>query len=441
MFDYSTVAVEIWHLILLEAIDVPYLLDTMIDPTADYWTRSPLYHDYDRYTKSEQTRRTLGLVCQSWRIFIDGYKYRWITYNTGLDKDPRKQREVLEALNSLTLVSADQPEGSRASSRPRRIMFHINCKEDVDIFRQLVESCSSKVTILFTECAETFEDATFEHLINHSSKIPNLRFLTICGPNYALMPLRAISEAFPRLFTLAISHNRFVTYPLRERDVLILPELEVLGMDLSQTDPETLTSWDLRGLRQLHTRLSSDYKNGVYISMEPIRLFGANLSVLNIHKLQFGRIPIPIPFEFWTWCPLLRELMIFLSGIYLDTAAPDGHPLKFLVHWPYYDNIELDPEWAVSSSHLETWVILHNLTLLPIGLDMLLIWKSWAGYMSFLSARYNKSEREAFLARMNEICLQRSIRVEDRLQVSLGDFLAGRDERAALTSSPSNDSS
>jgi hypothetical protein len=80
MFEYSEVAVEIWHLILLAVIDLPYLLDTHLPGgDVDLWRSTPRYHDQEVYAESERQRKMLRLVCHSWRGFADRHKYRWIT--------------------------------------------------------------------------------------------------------------------------------------------------------------------------------------------------------------------------------------------------------------------------------------------------------------------------------------------------------------------------
>lgn len=426
MFEYSNIAVEIWHLILQHSISVPYLLDTMIDRGPDYWRNSPRYHDVKVYAASEHRRKTMRLVCRSWRDFMDEYKHRWITYNSASDADPQQQSEFLEAVTSSTIISSEQQEMSETPSRPRRIMFHARNQHDIDIFGQLLEHCSSRITILFTECSEGYEDPLFELLLKHGAKLPNLRFLTLCGPNRSYMPLRVISTNFPKLFTIAISHSRTATYPIHPDDVLLLPNVEVLGLDLSQTPVHTIESWDLRGLQQLHTRLDGDYGNGINVSLEPLRILGANLTVLNIHKLRARTGSLRLPFEFWTWCPRLIELLIFMSAIYFDTAAPDNHPLKSIVHWAYFDDTELDTPWTTSTSLLERSILLHNLALLPIGLEVFTIWKTWARYEQSLSVRYNDNEKEELLAKMDDICVERAIRIEDRRRVTLGEFLVRR---------------
>lgn len=427
MFDYSRIPVEIWHLILLAVIDVPYVLDTMISD-ADYWRTSPLYHDVKVYAESERCRKSMRLVCRSWRAYMDGYKHRWITYDTGTDADSRQQDEFRDVLNASVISSLD----GCVPSRPRRLMFHVRGESDVERFRKLVENSARKLTILFTECSEGNEDALFEHLLSHSAELPNLRFLAICGPTRFIMPLRALSTAFPKLLSLAISHNRSATYLFSSHDTLVLPSLEVLGLDVSQTSADAVKSWDLRGLRQLHTRLSGECIGGVNISLEPIRLLGSNLTVLNIHKLRASGAAILLPFEFWTWCPRLRELLVFLSAVYLDAPAPEDHPLKSIIHWPHFDTTDLSNPWITGTSLSQTSTLPHNMNLFPINLQVLIIWKSWPQYSELLSHRYGLSETEDFLVKLDEVCTRRLIRVEDRDRITLHKYLETRDNFIAV---------
>jgi hypothetical protein len=65
---------------------------------------------------------------------------------------------------------------------------------------------------------------------------------------------------------------------------------------------------------------------------------------------------------------------------------------------------------------------------LPPGLNVFAVWHTWSAYLDFLATggRFNQREREDILLRMNEICRERSIRVEDEHRVELDEFLVSK---------------
>jgi hypothetical protein len=286
----------------------------------------------------------------------------------------------------------------------------------------MVDHCSSKATIIFTECADNYEDAIFDHLLNQSKRLSSLRCLAISVPRYHLSPLSSLSNAFPKLVTLSITHKSDFSYPPNEFDALVLPQLKILGFDLSARHGATLSHWDLQEMLHLHTPIAEGGFNGAHTTSEPLRVFGANLMVLNIHQLHVGSIPLRLPIDFWTWCPCLMELLIFFSGIYIDTPVPVDHPLKYAVHWPHYDT--MDSVWIRETYKLQEPVLLHNLQLLPRNVKVFIVWKSWPNYFDFLDDRYDHKERNELLVRMKEICAERSIRLEDEDKVALHEYLA-----------------
>jgi hypothetical protein len=156
------------------------------------------------------------------------------------------------------------------------------------------------------------------------------------------------------------------------------------------------------------------------MTLEPIRALGTNLTYINIYRIY---APIRLPAEFWTWFPRLIEMLAFYSWVYLDAPAPADHPLKYIVHWPHYDHV--DNPLITSTSNMTNPVVLQTLQFLPHSLELLIVWQPWLAYLNLLSSqnRYGKDEREKILIRMNEICVERSIKVQDQDGVALEDFL------------------
>jgi len=417
MFDYAGVAVEIWYRILEEVIDLPYVLDTLVDRNRDHWRTSPWYHDAKVYEDSERQRKALRLVCRSWLSFAEGHKYRWITYDRS--GNTAEHGEALEAIRSATASSFahEASEEVILQSRPRRILFNVTTREDMELFRTTVDHCSEKVTTFYARCVSGYEDEIVDYMVQRRSKLPMLRCLALSLPTHSPNPFRLISTAFPNLLTL--DTGGLWSYWLNDNDSLVLPDLEMLGLDVSAFSAGSLRNWHLPGMTHLSTPLGQHGIGDALIILEPIKSLGANLLFLNIFRVK-NRIRIPV--EFWTWCPCLVELLTFLSWTYLDTAAPAGHPLKYVVHWPHYDATWV-PLLTGNTSEIAGPAALRSLTFLPPKLELFVVWHTWSEYLELLGHGYDRSQQEGFLVRMNEICVGRSVRVEDQNQVGLDEFL------------------
>jgi hypothetical protein len=417
MFDYTAVAVEIWHQILLAVIDLPYLLDTLVDREIEDWRNSSRYHDPDAYARCERQRRRLRLVCRSWQAFADGHKYRWISYNSNSTENAERHREALEAIRSITASVVD-PAAAAVASRPRRILFNVATDEDMEIYRNAIDYCSSKATAFFVKCVEGYEDQIFEHMIKQSSRLPKLRCLELMAPKERSNPLLSISAAFPKLIALEIGTDG--PYELRDDDAIILPELEILGLEISALSAASLKTCVLPELIHLSTPLGRIPAENAQLTLEPIRMVGANLTLLNIYRVHS---PVRLPLEFWTWCPCLVEFLSFFSWIYLDAPAPADHPLKYVIHWPHYDH--LHNPLVDGAYDIEGPVFLHSLAMLPRNVEVFVLWEGWKAYLELLAVRdrYSRRERESILRRISAICAHRSIRVEDEEKVGLDEFM------------------
>lgn len=435
MFEYSSVAVEVWIQILDAVIDVPWVLDTMLDTDRDYWTNSRRYHDYDGlYLESERQRKQLGLVCHSWYQFAQRRKFRWITYNSSTLAISPEQKEALEAIaqcKSGSSNDSDTRQERNIMSWPRRLLVHINNDVDMQVFRMMVNSnLLIKVTTLFIESLEGYDDEVFDYLLAQAAKakVPKVACLALRAPKSHPAPLRAISTAFPHLITLTINNKAHMNYYPRENDRLILPDLEILELDLSAFRVGTLPTWNLSGLIHLRTPILKrlDQDQAFNIHLEPIRSLGANLIFLSIYKVDTATI---LPQEFWSWCPRLVELVAFFSWIYFDTIAPIDHPLKYIVHWPHYDAVDNGLAGAGATvllapeSQKRAPLVLHNLQMLPGGVEQVVVWRKWQDYSGVLGPLYNSEEQDGILRRMHEICVERGIQIVDQDKVLLRDYL------------------
>ena len=412
MFDCSNVPVEIWHLILLAIIEVPWMLDTLLPTDRSYWDDTDRYHNAQGYTDSERQRRTLRLVCHSWRAFADQHKHRCITYSTDPGAKLADQKKALDAIYSTT-----EQGGAPVNSTPRRILFNILRNQDFDTFRHMIENCTSKTSILFIECLPIYEDKVFDYVMSRSTKLPALRNLGIYLPTQG-MPLRAISTAFPKLTTLGISDlSTILVYSSDDR--LFLPELQMLRIDLAAFPTSSIKTWEIPSLIHLITQFDSERPE----RFEPFQILGPNLLILYIYRLD---IPLLLPRDFWSWCPRLQEFSTLLSHLYFEPPIPPTHPLKYIFHWPQYDGRDVSIADVPTS---RTPLLLHNLQLLPTGFERLTIWKNWQHYLTILSPRFMRKQRERILFRMNAIAVEKGICVEDEERVTVGEFIASSEEK------------
>jgi len=119
----------------------------------------------------------------------------------------------------------------------------------------------------------------------------------------------------------------------------------------------------------------------------------------------------------------LVELTAFFSWTYLDSPAPVGHPLKYAIHWPYFDQFKNPLVIGIPPVNIPA--VIHSLQFFPPGLETFVVWKRWSDYVDIMAKRYRYTLREPreMLLRMNEISMEKSIRIVDHDRVTLGDFL------------------
>ncbi|KIM27813.1 hypothetical protein M408DRAFT_329761 [Serendipita vermifera MAFF 305830] len=418
MFDYTNVAVEIWYSILLAVIDLPYILDTQLDLNRHYWDDAERYHNVDAYTESERHRRMLRLVCKSWRAFADEHKHRWITYNPDPGPNEKDHQIALKVIRLATSASDEEAEETDIKAYPRRIMFNIRSPHDLGNLQDLIDNCSSKARILFTESSRGYEDDVFDYIMDHSASLPNLRNLGVSFPKRS-MPLQAISQSFPNLTTLGINDKPAMRVTC-EDDKLVLPDLAMLKLDLTPFRIKSLETWSLPSLVHLITPVNSCLVDGMEIGFEPVRILGANLVFLYIYSLD---VPIAVPRAFWSWFPNLLELSSFFSHLYFESPVPAHHPLKYIFHCPHYDSKPNVSIVGVSTEHAERPWVLHNLQLLPPNFRRLTIWNTWSYYSEILSSHCDLVQRNAILTRMEEICKSKGIRLEDQSKLSLSEYI------------------
>jgi hypothetical protein len=74
----TRVPTEIWRKILLEVMDVPYMLDTIcVGSFFEFWR---VIHSNAHWSRSESQRKLLRHVCKSWKHFADTKAYRSISF-------------------------------------------------------------------------------------------------------------------------------------------------------------------------------------------------------------------------------------------------------------------------------------------------------------------------------------------------------------------------
>lgn len=403
---YTKLPVEIWHQILFSAFDARYVLDTTIDTTEGcYWHQQDLYHDEKAYVVSERQRKLLREVCHSWRLFVDEYKYRWVAYSSNADPMSVRQKEAVAATNY-----ALEPISRKVSIHLKRFHFPVVSNDDLMLLRNVLCRISQTVTTLWLECPNDYRDGVFAALINCKDTLPSLRCLMLTQPSDNATPLLSLSEAFPKLTGLTMSGTEVI--PHSPRDMIILPKLQSLYLDVPSIKGLRPEGWQVPEIVRFVT--PTDDVGHIYdIGINLVRLYGSQLVFLDLIGWSTGKLPT----GFWTWCPVLTELEACFSRIDLGGPLPITHPLKYIIHSP-------DPSFIDTEAN-QSSLLWRNIQILPRKLESIIVAScgGWAGYLKRLEFQYERSSIDRYFEKIESLCEERSVRVEDETKTTLQAFL------------------
>lgn len=393
------IPVEIWHAILLEVIHPPFVLDTTVPVEGNYWHRQGWYHDTEAYHKAESHRKALRGVCRSWKAFADSHRFRWITYNSGNNQNPRDQREAEKALETDALDQDEKVEAIRTSNTPQRMMIFISKNEDMRVFRRTINYFSIKLTTLFVNCPDKYGTPIFQHLIAQSALLSSLRCLMLRSVDLSLGPLQSISTHFPMLTGLTLERGK---PPHDGNDFLELRQLESLYLDFRTLIGMVPENWKVPGLVRLSIPLSDDGDEKELFSRF-MKAHGRNLVFLHLNYVSSIRLPDPL----WTWCPSLTEIVTSFVEVAFQKPVPAQHSLKYIVHFPHLSMSGIiDP--PMEEATLPT--IIRNIYLLPPQISAFTVAiPSWANYLQ--DANVNSQIR--LWQAVQKACTDKGIRLED----------------------------
>jgi hypothetical protein len=403
------IPVEIWHAILLEVIQPPFVLDTTVPIEGNYWHRQGWYHNTESYREAESHREKIRDVCRSWRAFADSHQFRWITYNSGGNHNPQDQKEAEKALEIETPHPEEQIEAIRTVNTPQRMMMFITKNEDMRIFRRTIDYFSIKLTTLFVNCSDKYGTPIFEHLVARSALLSTLRCLMLRSVDLSLAPLRTISTHFPLLTGLTLERGK---PPHDSSDFLDLGQLESLYLDFRTLIGMSPENWKVPELVRLSIPLSNDHDEKEIFS-QFMKAHGRNLVFLHLNYVS----NILLPHSLWTWCPSLTEIVTSFVEVAFQSPIPTQHPLKYIVHFPHLSMMTglIDP--PMEETTLPT--IIRNIYLLPPHVRAFTVAiTSWADYLDDPDASSHMHLWKA----VQRACTDRDIRLEDEEGKTIDEY-------------------
>lgn len=286
--DSPRIPVELWIVILSQAIEVPFCFDaTCTSDTFPAFSKQwqPLAPS-DSYEKSERIRRKLSLVCRLWRDILGEQDTRWVRDSTIVGK----------RVHRMDILNPMHP--------PDTLRILVSALSNPSVQSTLVCLSISQADVL-NESKWPFKD-----LLESGPQLTSLRSLrlhiaTMEDSNF----LNALEGAFPRLTSLAIRAGWFV-------GSLNYDKLEILELEVGVFE---LDSWSLPSLK--HLSLVWGY------NMAPFDQFISRLP--SIQTLFCDVIAITIDSDFWTRFPNL-ECIVGQIPLQWDSDPPEGHPFH---HW------------------------------------------------------------------------------------------------------------
>jgi hypothetical protein len=318
----SKIPVEIWYHILENVIAPLYVLDTTLEGDRCHWWTRDRYHDRTIYARSEVERENLRLVCRGWKAFADGCRWRWLRYNPRSDAWDRDH--LKDALAYALPVRNETGGLSENAIMPRRLTIHVDSNDSKDLLYSTIHHLSSKLTILFVDCAKMYGPLALDHILANSQAMPCMRCLMLTHVDFRGTPLQEISCAFPLLTGLTFLGG---LVPHNDNDVLNLPQLESLYIGKVKLDGMRPETWHTPALLRLLIPINDN--EGADNTFRFVKALGASLVLLrvdtNLQHFSVGE-------DLWTNCPRLTELVIRLSAVEFLAPVPAGHPLRYVVN-------------------------------------------------------------------------------------------------------------
>lgn len=294
-----TLPIELWEMILDEALDIPFLFDTSCDPSRfhlfipfRFLRIQPLL-----YRRSESLRRRLRLVCHSWDTMLSRKGREWI--HTGLGQYmaiPRRTKAI------------------SCSTFPRRITTSgRGSTSQAEVDKPLL----SIIFIYFPDDAEMNQEEESTELFEGASNFTKVRSLGLSFVVY--IPEQPIWSRIQRSFsalTVLTIECFFIA------GVLQLDKVEILYLNGYFVD---LEKWSFPSLRQV--ALGGNTTRNGYHPREHIP--GPLNKLQSLLLYQYPRTLIANT-TFWTNHPSLQFLGLPGNKLHVKDSPPAEHPLSYL---------------------------------------------------------------------------------------------------------------
>ncbi|PVG00532.1 hypothetical protein CPB86DRAFT_871823 [Serendipita vermifera] len=328
---------EIWGKILDFAIHVPFVLDTSCDATNFHQFASSQRYLPDASVQSyrliESRRKTLRLVCNTWKELLDRRQQRWLFEGSGMFEGRLNRLERIDISLSMRFVLSRRFRQVRRDiysilNVPKELSSLANiCIEDI-----MYQSDSSRKAVL--------------HLFSQLSQISNLQAFTYTNYFEAIFTTQELQTYFSSITCLHITAIELC-------GSLHLEKLEVLYLDIGTC---YIGQWSFPSLRYLAVN-----RGGIAFLYHSDAGEQGPISSSSLHGLRSllffdVSLAITITEKFWTIYPQLECIGGFLGGFTILDSPPPDHPLCQITN--------IGPE-------VDHWIIQTHLASLPVSLPNL----------------------------------------------------------------------
>lgn len=398
---HESIPTEIWYQILEAVIDTPWVFDTTIGIDDCYWFKKDRFHERKTYLDSEVQRKNLRFVCKAWRSFADEHRWRWLRFGQRSSSNHDDVHDLEAALNH---ASTGQ-ERTKRPVLPRRLSFGVDSDDAKDLFYKTIVHLSSRLTILFVDCAKRHGSFILEHILANSTAMPYVRCLMVAWADFRETPLQSLSRAFPLLTGLTFLNG---VIPHNNDDFLHLSQLESLYIGKVELNGMRPENWRVPNLLRLILPINDG--EGSEVTFNLAKAVGANLVFLrpDTYLSHFQ-----VPNDLWRYCPRLTELVLPLSVAELLAPVPVGHPLRYLISKVTIEMLNVDPLRQRFQN---------NVIALGDGIKaIIMVDLNWEEFI----ANEERSDAADFVKRLSNLLEAKGVRLEDTNGRALGSYTSG----------------
>lgn len=350
----NSAPIEIWEHILEETIsfDFDLAFQGTCSPETYLSFRSTCGHEPFRppktsYDVSENMRKSLRLVCRTWKAFVDSERFheRWIEF-----KLPAGKIEYQNPSWALPLRIGIRPPQPTRIARANDLwaadvvhLFELWKNAQTQDGRKGIRATRMELPYFY----KSDFNRIFEGLCHASSGLSRLRSLAFTISVGNPWTLDALSDSFSNLTHLTLTmrfHEEETPTPLWELPKtqrhhlsggLRLENLEVLFLR-PNLSCFSLTSWALPKLHTFSTSpLPTDWETSIYPFLHRHSSTICTLDLGELIYLGFRSTMRPqklhLPVDFWDVFGHLRLLRVYLQYTIFHGAPKSDHALQWLV--------------------------------------------------------------------------------------------------------------